>query len=332
MFLSSQSVFANSLRCIQAVTTPRLYQRAMRSTVTCSTGCPGLLKEQQLSFTQPGAKQSFIPGDVKTWHRAKVLPQFWSCDWEKWDRRHHKAYRKGHLSTAQMQKGWGISGVVEPLAYVPEDSAPGAEMIFVFVADGVYYTYTYLRLCRFKGPFADRDDFLRRLNDDELWDGESELDSIAPRPRSPRASLFTAAPHHVVHNTNPASGKPPQAQPRGIRIGEYRQCGCTRTEDAKTGDTDVGVAAQAAQPPERPARRRRPSPQARDQSPRPNLDLLYMVTDKQIKCRHCAPDERAVFAATVRLEELVEHSLAMHPSQCAELPVLKAQRGYWSDP
>ncbi|KAJ7630107.1 hypothetical protein DFH06DRAFT_1140834 [Mycena polygramma] len=168
------------------------------------------------SSTQPGAKKSFIPGDVKTWHRAKVLPEFWSCDWENWGRRHHKAYRRGHLSTAQMQKGWGISGhtgkcfgsvgenvletasfgcrlgvqlrwnfpffgvgVVEPLAYVPEDIAPASELILVFFADGVYYSYTYLRLNRFKGPFADHDDFLRRLNDDELWDSESEVDGVA---------------------------------------------------------------------------------------------------------------------------------------------------------
>ncbi|KAJ6473560.1 hypothetical protein C8R47DRAFT_1076546 [Mycena vitilis] len=59
-----------------------------------------------------------------------------------------------------------------------------------------------------------------------------------------------------------------------------------------------------------------------------HLDLLYTMTPKQMRCRHCAPGERAVFAATAPWGELVGHSLAAHPSECAEL--LKPRRRLWS--
>ncbi|KAJ6596728.1 hypothetical protein B0H10DRAFT_1959943 [Mycena sp. CBHHK59/15] len=153
MFRPSRSLFAHAARCIQAAAIPRLPQRA-----TTSTWSP----------TQSGAGGSFIRGDIRTWHRPSFpLPKYWSCDWPNWD--NAEEYNHGHMSTEIMKEVWGVAGEVEPLAFVPEEVGP--ESVFVFFADGVYYWHTYGQLRRFEGPFADHDDFLRRLDDKEIWGG-----------------------------------------------------------------------------------------------------------------------------------------------------------------
>jgi hypothetical protein len=61
------------------------------------------------------------------------------------------------MSTKVMNEVWGVTGEVEPLAFVPE--VVGPESLFVFFANGEYYWYSYAELQRFEGPFADHDDF-----------------------------------------------------------------------------------------------------------------------------------------------------------------------------
>jgi hypothetical protein len=110
----------------------------------------------------------FNSEDLGTWHRPGFrLPKYWSCDWPDWD--NARAFHGGHMSTTVMNEVWGLTGEVEPLAFVPEVFGP--ESLFVFFANGEYYWYSYAELERFEGPFADHDDFLRRLGDKELWGG-----------------------------------------------------------------------------------------------------------------------------------------------------------------
>ncbi|KAF8208817.1 hypothetical protein K438DRAFT_1754636 [Mycena galopus ATCC 62051] len=142
MFRPSRSLFA---QCIQA----RLPQRAAMS--TCRT-----------------RRTQFNPKDLKTWHRTGVrLPKSWSCDWANWD--NARAYHDGLMSTKVMNELWGVTGEVEPLAFVPDELGP--ESLFVFFADGVYYCYSHGELGRFGDQFADHDDFLRRLEEDENFIG-----------------------------------------------------------------------------------------------------------------------------------------------------------------
>ncbi len=72
--------------------------------------------------------------DLSTWHRPGVpLPKYWSCDWPNWD--NARAFRNDHMSTKVMNEIWGVTGEVEPLAFVPKAFA---ETTFVFCANGVY--------------------------------------------------------------------------------------------------------------------------------------------------------------------------------------------------
>ncbi|KAF8208146.1 hypothetical protein K438DRAFT_2012965 [Mycena galopus ATCC 62051] len=140
MFSRSRTLFAH---CIQA----RLPRRAAISTCRTTT------------------TSKFNRGDLKTWHRTGVrLPQDWSCDWANWDQA--STYYHGHMSTKVMNYVWGVTGEVEPLAFIPEEFNP--EPLFVFCANGVYYWYFPGVLNRFEEKFADHDDFLRRLEDDEF--------------------------------------------------------------------------------------------------------------------------------------------------------------------
>ncbi|KAJ6524223.1 hypothetical protein DFH09DRAFT_1286393 [Mycena vulgaris] len=76
--------------------------------------------------------------------------------------------RRAHVHKSH-ERGVGVTGEVEPLAFVPEVFGP--ESLFVFFANGVYYWYSYAELKRFDGPFADHDDFWQCLGDKELWGG-----------------------------------------------------------------------------------------------------------------------------------------------------------------
>ncbi|KAF8208126.1 hypothetical protein K438DRAFT_1930549 [Mycena galopus ATCC 62051] len=151
MFPRSRTLFAH---CIQA----RMLRRAAMSTCRTAT-----------------MASKFNRGDPKTWHRTGVrLPQDWSCDWANWDQA--PAYHHGHMSTKVMNYVWGVTGEVEPLAFILEEINP--ESLFVFCADGVYYWYSHGDLNRFEGKFADHDDFLRRLEDDNFLSTAITVDPL----------------------------------------------------------------------------------------------------------------------------------------------------------
>ncbi|KAJ7757188.1 hypothetical protein DFH07DRAFT_1025518 [Mycena maculata] len=110
----------------------------------------------------------FDPKDLTTWHTTNVLlPPYWSCDWPNWDQA--KELRDGGLSTVWMRRRWGIAGEIEPLAFVPNELIP--EPTCVFFAGGMYYWWRHGDLWRHEGPFADHDDFLRRLWDQAVCGG-----------------------------------------------------------------------------------------------------------------------------------------------------------------
>ncbi|KAF8134805.1 hypothetical protein K438DRAFT_1787058 [Mycena galopus ATCC 62051] len=118
-------------------------------------------------------KTTFNREDLRTWHRPGFrLPKYWSCDWPNWD--DALEFHDGGISTPVLHEIWGVTGEVEPLAFVP--NAPDA--YFVFCAGGVYYFFGDVQLKRFEGPFADHDDFLRRL-DQEIRGGGV---LVEPRP------------------------------------------------------------------------------------------------------------------------------------------------------
>ncbi|KAJ7692254.1 hypothetical protein B0H17DRAFT_1179346 [Mycena rosella] len=116
--------------------------------------------------------------DRKTWYRSTItLSEPWSCDWENWDNFKYFNTPDGGLSPSAMRQTWGITGEIQPLAFLPGWVMP--EPTYVFVADGVYYWATYGGLKRIDGPFASCDDFLRRLGKDKtMWARGTEVPSL----------------------------------------------------------------------------------------------------------------------------------------------------------
>ncbi|KAJ6582608.1 hypothetical protein DFH09DRAFT_1145624 [Mycena vulgaris] len=151
------------------------------------TAAPGLPQRSRRQLTQAGptsTRSTFDPRDHNTWYRTRIpLPQYWSCDWAHWDNA-TQFQDDGYMSAKIMRVMFGVAGEVEPLAFIPESVAP--EPTFVFCAAGVYYWYTYGELTRYEGPFADHDDFLRRLGDKEIWAGGIYVHAVRASYRSER--------------------------------------------------------------------------------------------------------------------------------------------------
>ncbi|KAJ7125426.1 hypothetical protein C8R44DRAFT_980583 [Mycena epipterygia] len=76
------------------------------------------------------------------------------------------------LSPLVIRETWGRHRG-DPATCVPARVAHVRADVF-FVSDGVYYWATYGDLKRIDGLFASHDDFLRRLGEDEGWDGGDE--------------------------------------------------------------------------------------------------------------------------------------------------------------
>ncbi|KAJ7648158.1 hypothetical protein B0H17DRAFT_1215700 [Mycena rosella] len=69
---------------------------------------------------------------------------------------------KSFASMQGMRVSWGVTGLIQPLAFIPGASP---DPVFFFVADADYYFFNYNELVRFpSGPFASHDHFLGQLD------------------------------------------------------------------------------------------------------------------------------------------------------------------------
>ncbi|KAJ7116639.1 hypothetical protein C8R44DRAFT_983657 [Mycena epipterygia] len=145
-------------------------------------GIPGL-PQRARAFPTPlrhtmSSRSIFHSADPKTWYKTSIpLDDPWSCDWENWDNASYFLLPHLGLSPRVIRETWGVTGEIQPLAFLPGWYMP--EPTYVFVADGVYYWATYGGLKRIDGSFESHDDFLRCLGEDEgMWARGTEMTNI----------------------------------------------------------------------------------------------------------------------------------------------------------